>query len=208
MSSPIPAAPYPGNPSLPVEVREKILSTFRHALNLFSSGNVNDCLIGCEFILKMDPRFTPARRLQEKVQNRDSNVDISELEAAANPATAASRSPAAAPPASAPPPPPPVEKPDTRRLLAEAAHKYDALDFDGAIAAATRALTLLPGNKDALALIEKAAGKKATQPLIESTRVRAEEALTRGRLSEARLEVERMRAIDPRHPAIAPLEQR
>lgn len=167
MSSPIPAAPYPGNPSLPVEVREKILSTFRHALNLFSSGNVNDCLIGCEFILKMDPRFTPARRLQEKVRNRDSNVDISELQAAANPGTAASPSPAAAPPASAPPPPPPVEKPDTRRLLAEAA-----------------------------------------QPLIESTRVRAEEALTGGRLPEARLEVERMRAIDPGHPAIARLEQR
>ena len=56
-----PAAPgsYPGNPSLPVEVREKILATFRHALNLFSSGNVSDCVIGCEFILKMDPRFTP-----------------------------------------------------------------------------------------------------------------------------------------------------
>jgi tetratricopeptide (TPR) repeat protein len=133
VSSPIPAAPYPGNPSLPVEVREKILSTFRHALNLFSSGNVNDCLIGCEFILKMDPRFTPVRRLQEKVRNRDSNVDISELQAVANLATAASPSPAAAPPASAPPPPPPVE---------------------------------------------------------------------------ARLEVERMRAIDPGHPAIAPLEQR
>jgi tetratricopeptide (TPR) repeat protein len=157
----IPPAPYPGNPSLPVEVREKILSTFRHALNLFSSGNVNDCLIGCEFILKMDPRFTPARRLQEKVRNRDSDVDISELQAAANPATAASPSPAAAPPASPAPPPPSV-----------------------------------------------AAGKKATQTLIESTRVRAEEALAGGRLSEARLDVERMRAIDPGHPAIAPLEQR
>jgi tetratricopeptide (TPR) repeat protein len=207
MSSRIPAAPYAGNPSLPVEVREKILATFRHALNLFSSGNVNDCLIGCEFILKMDPRFTPARRLQEKVRNRDSNVDISELQAAANPSTATSPSPAA-PPASPPPPPPPVEKPDTRRLLAEATRKCDALDFEGAIAAATRVLMLLPGDRDALAIIEKASGKKASQPLIESTRVRAEEALTGGRLSEARLEVERMRSIDPGHAAIAPLEKR
>ena len=31
---------YPGNPSLPKEVREKILSTFRHTLNLFQQGNV------------------------------------------------------------------------------------------------------------------------------------------------------------------------
>src|ERR1700693_5589085 len=126
VSSPIPPAPYPGNPSLPVEVREKILSTFRHALNLFSSGNVNDCLIGCEFILKMDPRFTPARRLQEKVRNRDSNVDISELQAAAAAGARASHPRAAAPPAPTPPrptPPPPVEKPDARRLLAEASRK-------------------------------------------------------------------------------------
>jgi tetratricopeptide (TPR) repeat protein len=209
MSSPTPTPSYPGNPSLPAEVREKILSTFRHALNLFSSGNVSDCLIGCEFILKMDPRFTPARRLQEKVRNRDSDIDISELQAAANPATAPSPSPAAtAPPASAPPPPHPAGKPDAPRLLAEAAQKYGALDFEGAIAAATRALTLLPGNKDALAMIEKAAGRKATQPLIESTRVRAEEALAGGQLSKARLEVERMRSIDPGHPAIALLERR
>ena len=81
-------ASYPGNPSLPVEVREKILMTFKHALGLFSTGHVSDCLIGCEFILKMDPRFTPARRLQEKASNRDSDVDISELEAIASGAAA------------------------------------------------------------------------------------------------------------------------
>ena len=215
MSSPIPAAPYAGNPSLPAEVREKILSTFRHALNLFTSGNVNDCLIGCEFILKMDPRFTPARRLQEKVRNRDADVDISELQAAASPGAATGPSPAkpgppspATPAPSAPAAAPRAEKPDPQRLLAEASKKYDALDFEGAIAAATRALTLLPGNTEALAMIEKAAGRKATQPLVEATRVRAEQALTEGRLSEARLEVERMRAIDSEDPAIAALERR
>jgi len=100
-SSPSPAS-YPGNPSLPVEVREKILATFRHALNLFSSGNVSDCLIGCEFILKMDPRFTPAQRLREKARNQDSDVDISELQALANPPPPGSQ-PAAPPPPSQPP---------------------------------------------------------------------------------------------------------
>src|SRR5512141_2819059 len=96
---------YPGNPSLPVEVREKILMTFRHALGLLSSGHVSDCLIGCEFILKMDPRFTPARRLQEKARNRDSDVDVSELEALlSGPETPPPVKPA--PPPAAPPPRP------------------------------------------------------------------------------------------------------
>ncbi len=203
-SSPSPGS-YPGNPSLPVEVREKILATFRHALNLFSSGNVSDCLIGCEFILKMDPRFTPAQRLREKARNPDSDVDISELQALANP-------PAPGSPAAAPSPPPAAqprpEKPDPRRLLAEAERKYETLDFEGTIAVATRVLAIAPGNKDAMALIQKAAGKKAMQPLIEASRVHAEQALGERRISDARVEVERLRAADPEHPSLASLERR
>ena len=80
MSAGAPGA-YPGNLSLPREVREKILSTFRHTIDLFQDGKLDDCLIGCDFILKMDPRFTPARRLQEKAKNPKAEVDLEELRA-------------------------------------------------------------------------------------------------------------------------------
>ena len=79
MSAPTPVGSYPGNLSLPVEVREKILSTFRHTLDLFKDGKIDDCLIGCDFILKMDPRFAPARKLQEKAKNPNAEVDVNEL---------------------------------------------------------------------------------------------------------------------------------
>jgi tetratricopeptide (TPR) repeat protein len=207
MNSPLSPGSYPGNSSLPVEVREKILATFRHALKLFSSGNVSDCVIGCEFILKMDPRFTPAQRLREKARNRDSAVDISDLEAMVSPQAPGSPA-AASPPAPAPAGERRPDKPDPQRLLAEAEQKCGARDFDGAVAAATRALTLAPGNKDALAMIEKAAGKRAMQPLIEASRANAEEALAQRRLSDARREVERLRAADPKHPALPSLEGR
>src|SRR5574342_523125 len=72
---------YPGNPSLPREVRDKVLSTFKHTLNLYQGGKLDDCLIGCDFILKMDPRFSPARRLLEKTKNPAADVDLIELEA-------------------------------------------------------------------------------------------------------------------------------
>src|SRR5262249_16350488 len=75
------AGGYPGNPSLPREVREKILSTFRHTLNLYHEGKADDCVIGCDFILKMDPRFSPARRLMDKAKNPAAAVDVAELEA-------------------------------------------------------------------------------------------------------------------------------
>ena len=209
---------YPGNPSLPVEVREKILMTFRHALGLFSSGHVSDCLIGCEFILKMDPRFTPARRLQEKARNRDSDVDISELQAfaagqAPAPAAPAPATPPPARPAAAPPPPPPPaparpEKPDTDRLLAEAGLKLAQRDFNAAIALASRVLSQKPADPEALSIVEKAAGKKATLAIVESSRTAADRALSEGRLSDARLELERVRALDADHPAVATLENR
>jgi tetratricopeptide (TPR) repeat protein len=213
MTSPGAAGNYPGNPSLPVEVREKILMTFRHALGLFSSGHVSDCLIGCEFILKMDPRFTPARRLQEKARNRNSDVDISELQAIAS--GEASAAPAAAPPsqpkaapAVAVPTPPRAEKPDPERLAAEAAARLSQRDYDGAITMASRVLALAPGNADALAVMEKAAGRKATKPLVDASQARGEQAAAEGRIAEARLELERIRALDPENPAIAALETR
>ncbi|MDQ5857750.1 MAG: hypothetical protein M3542_05675, partial [Acidobacteriota bacterium] len=80
MSAGAPEA-YPGNLSLPKEVREKIVSTFRHTLDLYKDGKLDDCLIGCDFILKMDPRFTPARKLQEKARNPKAEVNVEELRA-------------------------------------------------------------------------------------------------------------------------------
>jgi tetratricopeptide (TPR) repeat protein len=80
VSAGLPGA-YPGNLSLPKEVRDKIVSTFRHTLDLYKDGKLDDCLIGCDFILKMDPRFAPARKLQEKARNPKADVNLEELRA-------------------------------------------------------------------------------------------------------------------------------
>ncbi|MEP6470447.1 MAG: tetratricopeptide repeat protein [Acidobacteriota bacterium] len=111
MSGAPPTGNYPGNLSLPAEVREKILSTFRHTLDLYRDGKVDDCLIGCDFILKMDPRFGPARQLQEKASNPKADVNIEELRAILEASSAAPvrRDTAEVPLAtSAAPPPEPV----------------------------------------------------------------------------------------------------
>jgi tetratricopeptide (TPR) repeat protein len=98
VSEPAPTTGYPGNLSLPIEVREKILSTFRHTLDLFRDGKIDDCLIGCDFILKMDPRFAPARKLQEKARNPKAEIDLAELQAVLSAATPSRGSDAAKPP--------------------------------------------------------------------------------------------------------------
>ena len=192
MSSTNPA-PYPGNSSLPREVREKILSTFRHTLNLFGQGKLDDCVIGCDFILKMDPRFGPARKLMEKARNPRADVDVAELEALV--ATTPTRQER-------------VVAADPDRLLVRAVESFNARDFDAAMAAARQVLAVLPGNQDATEILEQANAKKAAQPVFDASRQRAIAALDGHRQDEARVELERMRQLDPDHPAVALLERR
>jgi tetratricopeptide (TPR) repeat protein len=191
-SSPSPEG-YPGNPSLPREVREKILSTFRHTLNLYHQGKTDDCLIGCDFILKMDPRFAPARKLMEKAKNPAADVDVAELEALVTATPTRQERVAAV---------------DPGRLLVRAVESCNARDFDAAIAAAEQVLAVLPGNRDALKILDKAESKKAAQPAFDASRQRALAALDSDRLQDARREFQQMRDLDPDHPAVALLERR
>jgi hypothetical protein len=192
MTSPPAAGAYPGNPALSAEVRGKILSTFRHTLSMYTAGKYNDCLIGCEFILKMDPRFGPARRLLEKARNPNADVDMAELEMAAEPAAAA---PDGTPPGEA------------RRLLAEAVASLDGRDFETAIERAKQVIAAQPGNPEALEILEKASGRKAAQPLFDAVHRRADAALGEDHPEDARREVERMRLLDAGNPAIPLLER-
>jgi len=184
---------YPGNPSLPREVRDKILSTFKHTLTLFQEGKTDDCLIGCDFILKMDPRFSPARRLLEKAKNPSADVDLIELEAIVAGAPARSGKPTPA---------------DAEKLLVRAVESYNARDFDACINAAEQVLTALPGNVHATELIEKSKKLKEAAADFEGARTRALALLEARRYPDAFRELGRMRALDPEHPAVALLERR
>ena len=134
MSGAPPAGTYPGNLSLPAEVREKILSTFRHTLDLYRDGKVDDCLIGCDFILKMDPRFAPARQLQEKAKNPKAEVSIEELRAVLEAAAAPARRDTAEVPLAPPEVPPaaaPASVPEPAPAVAHAPDPgLDSLSLD------------------------------------------------------------------------------
>jgi tetratricopeptide (TPR) repeat protein len=59
---------YAGSPALASEAREKVLQTFRHTLTLAQEGKHEEAILGCDFLLKMDARFSPARSLLEKLR--------------------------------------------------------------------------------------------------------------------------------------------
>ncbi len=114
---------YPGNPALAPEVQQRILGTYQQTLDLAARGSRQEALLGCDFILRMDPAFRPARELMARVNASPagSAVSVADLvpgagETVMMPALGAQAAPpgprppgpvAAAPPPAVPPPAPP-----------------------------------------------------------------------------------------------------
>ncbi len=72
---------YAGSPALAAEARGKVLQTFRHTLELAQEGKHEEALLGCDFLLKMDPRFAPARSLLELLRGAppDKPINVEEF---------------------------------------------------------------------------------------------------------------------------------
>ena len=70
---------YPGDPALASDVKQRILTTFQQTLELATKGSRQEALLGCDFILRLDPHFGPARTLQQLVQAGRSGPDLAAL---------------------------------------------------------------------------------------------------------------------------------
>src|ERR1700688_540856 len=70
---------YPGNQSLASDVQQRIHSTFEHTLGLAEKGSRQEALLGCDFVLRMDPLYEPARRLQERLEASSGPLAVEDL---------------------------------------------------------------------------------------------------------------------------------
>lgn len=132
-------AAYPGSPALSAEAREKVLQTFRHTLEMARSGRNEDALLGCDFILKMDARFAPARQLLASLRGIAAGTVVDLADFAPYAGESATPAPAPAPAAQAPPatppsgygvPPPPAEAAPAADPFAGPGAGLDSLSFD------------------------------------------------------------------------------
>ena len=74
-----PEMSYSGNPALSSDVKQRILSTFDQTLDLAREGNRQEALLGCDFVLRMDPQFQPAHLLQERLRATTGPVSVDDL---------------------------------------------------------------------------------------------------------------------------------
>ncbi len=59
---------YPGNPALSEDIRQRIVSTFQQTLQSAKAGRHQEAMLGCDFILKLDQEFEPAKRLLSRLR--------------------------------------------------------------------------------------------------------------------------------------------
>lgn len=70
---------YPGNPALAPELQERLRSTFEQAMDLAEAGKRQEALLGCDFILGLDPQFRLAKLLRERLGAAAGPIGVDDL---------------------------------------------------------------------------------------------------------------------------------
>lgn len=183
---------YPGNSSLSQDIQERIQSTYQQTLELASQGNRQEASLGCDFILRLDPEFSPAHTLLERLESGEGPVTVDDLRPGA-PAYVAD-----SPPTAADPPKPDDESglaAELRTLLDEGRHG-EVVERAGAHREQVMADPALQE------LVTTAQSRQEADPYIQSFLEKAREALRHGEAEQAKRFLDNARELDPGHPAV------
>ena len=203
--------PYPGNESLSADIRDRILETFRQTLDLTGGGSRQEAQLGCDFVLRLDPLFEPARTLQDRLKAGGDDIEVDDLReaiAAAGSEKPTSQAPdpsemeltdlgAAAEPVAA------LDSESERRiqqLLDEGRAAFDKVEYQAAIDSWSRIFLIDIDHPEANQRIELARKLKAeVERKIEEALHEGIAQMDRGALDEARQHFNRVLELHPRH---------
>lgn len=164
---------YPGNATLSPAVRDRVVSTFQQSVLLFKSGRMDEVSAGCNLILQMDPSFEPARRLLEKAKNPSLPIDVDSL-----------------------------LPQDGGSGMEQARQAMAERDFQSVIHLTTEILTNDLLNDEARILGDQARERMEAAPFVDQFARKCSEHLAAGRISAAKADLEKARALDATHPEI------
>jgi tetratricopeptide (TPR) repeat protein len=226
---------YAGNSSLSTEIQNRILTTFKQTLNLAGQGSRQEALLGCDFILRLDPLFEPARTLYNRLQAAEGPVDTDDLQGVLEPLTDQPAPQAQAPPATptdtttevgSPPPPQPqpdsqataeeLFQPDqeaagaelaTDQLRAKLTQLLEQREFQEIKKLAKQYRTEVAKEADLQAIVATVSQRLEAQPYLRSFIDSAIKAQGEGNPAEARKLLEKGKNLDPTHPEVLQLEQ-
>ena len=200
---------YSGNPALSSDVKQRILSTFDQTLDLAREGNRQEALLGCDFVLRMDPQFQPAHLLQERLRATTGPVSVDDLSGTpAMPvldpfADLAGLS---------------LDLPDLLpdqggsgggggSLRAELQTLSDQRRFPELMAAVQRNQAAVTGDPELQRILGVAQERMEAEPFVLKFLASARQALQSGDAAETARLLDKARALDPGHPGIVELDR-
>jgi len=172
---------YLGNRELSIEAQDRVMSAFRKVIANLQRRQREEALIGLEFVLRIDPLFSPAIELRRQLQGGAEAIDLSDLIAQ-------------------------IEAPTTETinaLLVEAVEDFNNRDFVTAKSKVERVLIELPGHQEARRLLGQLQQSLKVEHQVGQFLTQAREALAIGDPQEAANFVLMAQALDPHHSGIA-----
>ena len=199
---------YSGNPSVSSDVKQRILTTFDQTLELAREGSRQEALLGCDFVLRMDPQFQPAQVLQERLRASDGPVRVDDLKngGSAAPAQAADDPFADLDGLSLDLPEIlPASLPGSG-LRDELQSLLDQRRFQELMATAQREMSAVTADPELQRIVGSAQELMEAEPYVLKFLTSARQALQAGQSDEAGRLLDKARSLDASHPGIAELE--
>ncbi len=171
---------YLGNPDLSIEAQERVTTAFRQVVANLQRSQREEAMIGLEFVLRIDPAFTPAVNLQQQLQSGADEIDLSDLLGQ-------------------------LEAPSTdaiNELLVEAVEAFNQRNFIESKSLVERVLLELPGQQEARQLLGQLNEALKVEQQVGQFLAQAREALSAGDAQEAANFVMMAQALDPHHGGI------
>lgn len=192
---------YAGNPSLSSDVQNRVLGTFEQTLGLAAEGSRQEALLGCDFVLRMDPHFEPARRLQERLRNSAGPVNVSDLAAPAAPGLDPFAGSLDLPDLPGFDPAPPAGG----DLRARFQSLLGGRRFQELMALAQQNQAAVGADLELMRMASEAQERLESEPYVNKFLNAAREAARQGNREEVARALDKVRALDPTHPGIAEL---
>lgn len=197
---------YSGNPALSSDVKQRILSTFDQTLALAREGNRQEALLGCDFVLRMDPQFPAARVLQERLRSTTGPVRVDDLDAPPDLADPFADLDGLS-----------LDLPDAlpdhgghggqAGLRGEMQALADQRRFPELMAAAQREHAAVMADPELQRIVGGAQEAMEAEPYVQKFLGSARAALQAGDAAEAARLLDKARSLDPHHPGIAELDR-
>lgn len=197
---------YPGNSALSPEIQQRILDTFQQTVELAEHGSAQEAILGCDFILRLDPSFEPARILKGRLEGTgDMAVDVDDIKAAVPDlfGEAASQEPL-------------VENIEDT-VVGELATQesgvkgdiqaaFEQRDFQRTLALIDEHHRELGSDDEIRTLRSEASSRLEAEPYVKNFIDQARVALQDGDGERAAQWIEKAKALDPSHPGLAEME--